>query len=246
MKKTYGLLGKNISYSFSKKFFTDKFHLENLNNEYKNFDIQSINELPEILDQNINTLHGFNVTIPYKEQIFKYLDEVNSIANEIKAVNCVKIIDRYYLKGYNTDVYGFEKSLQPLFKKTPKKALILGTGGASKAVAFVLKKLNITVLFVSRNPKKNQISYTNLSEEIITTHSLIINTTPLGTKGKLELIAPDIPYQSLNKEHILYDLIYNPSETVFLKKGKEKGTTIKNGLEMLQLQAEKSWEIWNE
>lgn len=246
MKKTYGLLGKNISYSFSKKFFTDKFLKENLNNEYENFDIQSINELPEVLDRNISTLTGFNVTIPYKEEIFNYLDEVDATANEIKAVNCVKIIDKYYLKGYNTDAYGFEKSLEPLLKAIPKKALILGTGGASKAVAFILKKLNIEVLFVSRKPNSNQIAYLDLSKEIIATHTLIINTTPLGTKGDLELIAPNIPYQFLSKEHILYDLIYNPSETLFLKKGKEKDATIKNGLEMLQLQAKKSWEIWNE
>lgn len=244
MKKLYGLLGKNISYSFSKKFFTNKFKKENLSCEYVNFDIQTINELPEVLDKNIKSLKGFNITIPYKEEVFNYLDEIDIVAKEIKAVNCVKIIDQYYLKGFNTDAYGFEKSLLPIIKPQHRKALILGTGGASKAVAYVLKKMKIDFLFVSRNPKKNQINYTELTSEIIKTHSLIINTTPLGTKGELEKLKPKILYEYINETHILYDLIYNPPETQFLLKGKEKGATIKNGLEMLELQAKKSWKIW--
>jgi len=246
MKKLYGLLGKNISYSFSKKFFTNKFKTEKLSCEYVNFDIQTINELPEVLDKNIKNLKGFNITIPYKEEIFNYLDEIDTVAEEIKAVNCVKIIDQYYLKGFNTDAYGFEKSLIPLLKPQHKKALILGTGGASKAVAYVLKKMKIDFLFVSRSPKKNQINYAELTLEIINTHTLIINTTPLGTKGELEKLQPKIPYKHINDTHILYDLIYNPPETQFLLKGKEKGATIKNGLEMLELQAKKSWEIWEQ
>lgn len=246
MKKLYGLLGKNISYSFSKKFFTNKFKKEKISCEYVNFDIQTINELPEILDKNIKSLKGFNITIPYKEEIFNYLDEIDAVAKEIKAVNCVKIIDQYYLKGFNTDAYGFEKSLLPIVKSQHRKALILGTGGASKAVAYVLKKMKIDFLFVSRNPKKNQINYTDLTSEVIKTHSLIINTTPLGTKGKLEKLQPKILYEYINETHILYDLIYNPPETQFLLKGKEKGATIKNGLEMLELQAKKSWEIWEQ
>jgi len=245
-KKLYGLLGKNISYSFSKKYFTYKFNEANLDCTYKNFDLNSINELPEILDANIDYLKGFNVTTPYKETIFNYLDEVNQVAKEIGAVNCVKIIDKYYLKGYNTDAYGFGNSLKPLLKKQHKKALILGTGGASKAVAFVLKKLGIDFKFVSRNPVEKQISYINLSKNSIENHTVIINTTPLGTKNNSEKECPNIPYQFINDKHLLFDLIYNPKETVFLKKGKEKGATIKNGLEMLELQAEKSWEIWNE
>jgi shikimate dehydrogenase len=245
-KKIYGLLGKNISYSFSKKYFTNKFKEANLDCTYKNFDLNSINELPEILDANIDYLKGFNVTIPYKETIFKYLDEINQVAEDIGAVNCVKIIDKYYLKGFNTDAYGFENSLKPLLKKHHKKALILGTGGASKAIAYALEKLEISFKFVSRNPKEKQISYADLSEEIIKSHHIIINTTPLGTKNNSESDYPNIPYEFITDEHLLFDLIYNPLETIFLKKGKEKGATVKNGLEMLELQAEKSWEIWNE
>lgn len=244
-KNIYGLLGKNISYSFSKKYFTDKFNMANLACTYRNFDLNTINELPSILDQNINFLKGFNITIPYKEAIFQYLDEVDLIAKEIGAVNCVKIIDTYYLKGFNTDAYGFENSLKSLLKKQHKKALILGTGGASKAIAFVLKKLQIGFVFVSRNPTEKQISYANLSKKIIESHQLIINTTPLGTKNSSESDCPNIPYKFISDNHLLFDLIYNPNETVFLKKGKEKGANIKNGLEMLELQAEKSWEIWN-
>ncbi len=245
MKNLYGLLGKNIAYSFSKKFFTTKFLNEKLACEYVNFDIQNIKELPEVLDRNIALLKGFNITIPYKEAIFNYLDEIDKVAEEIKAVNCVKIIDKYYLKGFNTDAYGFEKSLQPLIQPYHKKALILGTGGASKAVAYALKKADIPFLFVSRTPKENQINYTDITDKLILDHTLIINTTPLGTKGKLETELPNIPYQYITKNHLFYDLIYNPPETKFLKKGKEKGATIKNGLEMLELQALKSWEIWN-
>ncbi|MEE9349366.1 MAG: shikimate dehydrogenase [Flavobacteriaceae bacterium] len=245
-KKHYGLLGKNISYSFSKKYFLEKFKNLKLNCVYNNFDIESIEFLPDLLNENITNLKGFNVTIPYKNDIFKYLDEIDETAQEINAVNCVKIIDQYYLKGFNTDAYGFENSLKPLLKPRHKKALILGTGGASKAVAFVLKKLNIAFTFVSRNPTTtNQISYETLTDEIIINHQIIINCTPLGTHPNIQL-HPNINYLALTSKHLLYDLIYNPSETKFLTKGKNQSATIKNGLEMLELQAEKSWEIWNE
>lgn len=243
-KKIYGLLGKNIFYSFSKKFFTDKFISEKLDCQYVNIDLEEINLILDFLTENIEKLKGFNVTIPYKEAIFYYLDDVDSIAKEIGAVNCVKVIDKQYLKGFNTDAYGFENSIKPLIKKHHKKALILGTGGASKAVAYTLNKLKIDCNIVSRNPKGNQFSYEELNKDIISNYHLIINTTPLGTKDKFENECPDIPYQFLSKNHLLYDLIYTPEITLFLKKGKEKGTEIKNGLEMLELQAEKSWEIW--
>ena len=240
----FGLLGRNIAYSFSKKYFTAKFKKESLPHQYQNIDIENIDDLLDFLANNIEDLKGFNVTIPYKEAIFKYLDEIDAVAEEIQAVNCVKIIDKHYLKGFNTDAYGFEKSIKPLLQSHHKKALILGTGGASKAVAFTLKKLDIEYKFVSRNPKENQLSYDGLNKEILDKFTVIINTTPLGTFGKLETDFPKIPYAFITKKHLLYDLIYNPKETIFLKKGKEKGAKIKNGLEMLQLQADKSWEIW--
>ena len=242
----FGLLGKNIAYSFSKTYFTNMFDREKLNHQYQNIDVAVLDDFLIFLTNNIETLKGFNITIPYKEDIFKYLDDVDSVAKEIGAVNCVKIIDKQFLKGFNTDTFGFKNSLKPLLKKHHTKALILGTGGASKAIAFTLKKLNIVFKLVSRNPTKNQLSYTDLNKDLIEQYSLIINTTPLGTKGKLEVEFPNIPYNYITDKHLLYDLIYNPKETIFLKKGKEKGASIKNGLEMLELQAYKSWEIWND
>lgn len=240
----FGLLGKDISYSFSKKYFTDKFTTEKSNHQYINIDIASIDSILDFLANNIENLKGFNVTIPYKEAIFKYLDEIDFEAQQIGAVNCVKIIDKQFLKGFNTDTFGFEKSIRPLLEKHHNMALILGTGGASKAVAHTLKKLSIKYQFVSRKPKENQFSYSDLNNTIINTYTIIINTTPLGTNDKYGHLFPDIPYQFLTKNHLLYDLIYNPLETIFLKKGKEKGAKIKNGLEMLKLQADKSWKIW--
>ena len=242
----FGLLGKDISYSFSKKYFTTKFTSEKLNHQYINIDIKHIDDLLDFLANNIDALEGFNITIPYKEAIFKYLDDISDEAKQIGAVNCVKITDKQYLTGFNTDAYGFEKSINPLLEKHHTKALILGTGGASKAVAYTLEKLKIEYRFVSRNPKENQFSYQDLDKNILDEYAIIINTTPLGTKNKSENLFPNIPYQFLTNKHLLYDLIYNPIETVFLKKGKEKGAKIKNGLEMLALQADKSWEIWTD
>jgi len=242
----FGLLGKDIAYSFSKKYFTKKFTLEKVNHQYENIDLDSIDDILDFLANNIENLKGFNITIPYKESIFKYLDKIDSEAAQIGAVNCVKIIDKQFLKGFNTDTYGFEKSITPLLEKQHTKALILGTGGASKAIAFTLEKLKIDYQFVSRNPKKNQLSYNDLDKKIISDYTIIINSTPLGTKDKSEILFPNIPYQFLTKNHLLYDLIYNPLKTIFLKKGEEKGTKTKNGLEMLELQADKSWGIWND
>ena len=245
-KVKFGIIGKNISYSFSKKYFTKKFIQLKLNHySYENFDIQSIDELPLILNKNTPSLKGINVTIPYKEEVFKYLDDIDEDAKTIGAVNTIKISNNYKLKGYNTDVYGFEKSLKPLLNNHINKALILGTGGASKAIAFVLKKLEIEFKFVSRSPKNGQtISYSDVTNKIINNHHLIINCTPLGTFPEIENF-PDIPYQYLTNKHLLYDLIYNPIETSFLSKGKEMGAVIKNGEQMLILQADKAWEIWN-
>jgi len=245
-KKKFGLIGRNISYSFSRGYFLNKFKELKLHNfTYRNYDLPEIDEFPFIIYHKEEEFGGFNVTIPYKQSIMRYLSDIDKVAEEIGAVNTIKITNNNELIGYNTDVYGFENSLKSLLKNHHKKALILGTGGASKAVAYVLNKLNVEFQFVSRNPTSdNEISYEDISEEIIKTHQLIINCTPLGTHPNIKEY-PKISYDLLTNEHLLYDLIYNPSETTFLKKGKSQGATVKNGLEMLELQAEKSWEIWN-
>lgn len=244
--KLFGLLGKNISYSFSRGYFTEKFKKENrINCEYTNFDIPKIEDFSAIIKDNKNTISGINVTIPYKEKVLKYLDEIDIEAAEIGAINTIKILKNNKLKGFNTDVYGFENSLKPFLKNYHKKALILGTGGASKAVAYAFKKMNISYFFVSRNPENNtQISYQQLTEAILNSHHILVNCSPVGTFPNIEQ-SPDIPYQFLSEKHLLFDLIYNPSETAFLSEGKKRGATIKNGYQMLELQAEKSWEIWN-
>ena len=244
-KHVFALVGRNIAYSFSRQFFNAKFKKENLeNHEYINFDISDITELANKLKEYKKTLKGMNVTIPYKLDVFNYLDKFDKKALKVGAVNTIKITKKGKLKGFNTDVYGFKKSLKPLLKKHHNKALILGTGGASKAVAFVLEELNIKYKFVSRNPKsKKEIAYSDLTEEYITTHKLIINCTPLGTHPNIEN-HPSIPYEYITSNHVLYDLIYNPEKTTFLEKGEKQGAKVKNGLEMLELQAKKAWKIW--
>jgi shikimate dehydrogenase len=243
--KLFGLVGKNISYSFSRSYFAEKFQKQGLSNyEYVNFDIPSVTKLPTILSERKDNLIGFNVTIPYKGEIISLLDEVDDTANLIEAVNTVLIHTNGRLKGFNTDIYGFENSFKPLLKPSHQKALILGTGGASRAIEFVLNKLNIEYKFVSRNPsEENQITYSEITKEVMNEFTIIINCTPLGTYPDIEK-CPSIPYQFLTSDHLLYDLIYNPAETTFLKNGKKVNATIKNGLEMLELQAEKAWEIW--
>ena len=241
----FGLVGKNISYSFSKKYFTEKFQKLGLNTyKYTNYDIPEIEEFPFILYQREDEFKGFNVTIPYKKSIIKYLDEIDADAERIGAVNTIKVTDDNKLVGYNTDVYGFQKSLEPLLQKHHKKALILGTGGASKAIANVLNKLAIEYEFVSRNVSENCLLYSILTQQIIEEHTVIINCTPLGTYPNIDE-APNIPYEFITNKHVLFDLIYNPTETRFLQEGKRRGAMIKNGFEMLELQAEKSWKIWN-
>ncbi|HLV69882.1 MAG TPA: shikimate dehydrogenase [Xanthomarina sp.] len=241
----FGLIGKNISYSFSKVYFNNKFQNETiLNASYENFDIQNIQEFPKIIKKNPE-LRGLNVTIPYKEAIIPFLNSLNKEAQEIGAVNTIKISKNGKLKGYNTDWYGFKKSLKPALEPHHKKALILGTGGASKAIAFALKKLDINYTFASRNPKNNHsITYSSITESDIQNHLIIINCTPLGTHPNID-DCPKIPYQALTNKHILYDLIYNPEETKFLQLGKAKNATTINGLQMLIFQANKAWEIWN-
>lgn len=240
-----GLLGKNISYSFSRTYFKTKFEKENIFGiSYENFDIEDISRFPEIV-KNTEGLKGLNVTIPYKEEVIPHLDKLNKKAKAIGAVNTIKITKKGKLIGYNTDCYGFINTLKPLLKKHHKKALILGTGGASKAVIYTLRKKGITCHYVSRTASKNvTYTYSDLNEAIISEYQIIVNCTPLGTFPNIE-DCPSIPYEGITSRHILFDLIYNPEETTFLKLGKQKGATTINGHNMLKLQAEKAWAIWN-
>ena len=243
--RKFGLIGKNISYSFSERFFTEKFKKEGITDaKYINYDIEDVSLFSNII-QNNPELVGLNVTIPYKEKIIPYLDSLSNKAEKIGAVNTVKILKDGKLKGYNTDCYGFKKALKPHLTSKHKRALILGTGGASKAIAFTLKTLNIEYQFVSRKPsKKGQLTYNSLTEDIINTHQIIVNCTPLGTHPDVEQF-PNIPYKGIGKNHIAFDLIYNPKQTQFLiKSSAQKALTI-NGLSMLKYQAKKSWRIWN-
>lgn len=246
--KTYGLIGYPLGHSFSQKYFTDKFRREGLSeHQYLNFPIERVELLREFIDKD-NTLIGLNVTIPYKRQVLNYLDERDEISLKIGAVNTIKIertAGKIILKGYNTDAYGFYHSLKPYLKKKHDSALILGTGGSSRAVAYVLEELGIHFMFISRNPKeKNQLSYMDLCGPVLYNFQIIINTSPVGMYPNVQNY-PDIPYDFVTKDHIMFDLIYNPEETLFLKKGKERGAQTINGLKMLHLQAERSWEIWN-
>ena len=242
--RKFGLIGKNISYSFSESYFKNKFEKEHIKDaSYQNFDLESISEFNALIKKN-NDIAGLNVTIPYKEVIIPYLDSINKTAAKIGAINTIKITKKGNLKGYNTDYYGFINSLEPILKKHHKNALILGTGGASKAIAYALNKLKINYIYVSRTKTEDNLTYNELNEQIINKHLIIINCSPVGTFPKIQ-DCPDIPYEFITNKHILFDLIYNPSETLFLKKGKQLGATICNGLIMLELQAEKSWEIWN-
>ena len=243
--KTYALVGRNISYSFSRRYFAEKFAKEQITDcEYINFDIPYIEELPALIAAT-PTLAGMNVTIPYKEAVLPLLDLQSDALMAIKACNTIKILPSGKLKGDNTDYIGFRDSLIPYLQPHHNRALILGTGGASKAVAFALSQLGIPFLLVSRESSAIATSYDELTKEIIENHSLIINTTPLGTFPKTEAFPP-IPYQWITSQHLLYDLIYNPEKTTFLAKGATQGATILNGYPMLVLQAEAAWKIWNE
>ena len=238
----YGLIGKNISYSFSKEFFSQKFEREHRKHTYENFDIQDIKEFQDILKFNPK-LKGLNVTIPYKEQIIPYLDILDKEAKEIGAVNTIRVKKNGKLKGYNTDHYGFARALEDFYPFSAKTALILGTGGASKAIEYVLKALEFDYRFVSRSPKDNQFRYSDLGKNEIMYFKLIINCTPLGTYPNTEEFPP-IPYEHITDENMLFDLIYNPSQTEFLKMGFLKGAKTSNGRKMLEQQALKAWSIW--
>lgn len=240
--RQFGLLGKGIAYSFSKSYFTDKFKHENIIDcVYDVFDLKTIDEVDGLFE--LTDLIGFNVTIPYKQEIIPYLDELSPEAKAIGAVNTVLLCNGKKI-GHNTDYFGFKKSLEPLLNEEHKKALILGFGGAAMAVAYSLSELDIPYRVVSRNPKDGDLSYDDLDETIMNEHQLIINCSPVGTFPNITQ-APTIPYNYISRKHLLYDLIYNPSKTEFLRLGEEKGAIIQNGHEMLILQADKSWEIWN-
>lgn len=238
----YGLIGKDIGFSFSKTFFTAKFLQEKRLDTYVNFDINSIDKLSEILKEN-NNLRGLNITIPYKESIIPFLDRVDKEAKTIGAVNTVKINRDGKLIGYNTDHYGFAQSLADYLPIKEKTALILGTGGAAKAIAYVLDTMNFDYRFVSRAKTEDNLSYEDLNNTIISNHFLIVNCTPVGTFPRADEF-PDIPYQFLTSDHLLFDLIYNPRETEFLKMGRAKNARVSNGLKMLAYQAKKAWHIW--
>ena len=274
---TYGLIGYPLGHSFSRKFFTEKFEKEGIDAQYLNFEIPSIEEFPEIIKNNPE-LRGLNVTIPYKQQVMQYLDEISEEAKAIGAVNVVRIERpspqpspimgretmrnagnkpdglpikgdmseglRGSLIGYNSDVIGFVESIKPLLKPHHKKALILGTGGASKAIRYGLEeKLGMETLFVSRSAREGIITYEEVTAEVLKEYEVIVNCSPVGMYPHVDE-CPALPYEAMNENNLLYDLVYNPLETLFMKKGAEQGATVKNGLEMLHLQAIASWKFW--
>ena len=242
----YGLIGKSLSHSFSKSYFEKRFKEKHLEEHYyHNFDIESLEDFKHIIQSTPN-LKGLNVTMPYKESILPFLDQLSPEAEEIKAVNCIKILNSKLI-GFNTDVYGFAQSIKPFLDVNHQRALVLGTGGASKAVAYTLKKIGVEVYYITSSGKKNDNSffYHEINDRVMEAFKLIVNTTPLGMHPE-ENTCPNLPYDLFTEQHLAYDLIYNPSETLFLQKAKQKNAMVVNGLSMLQLQAEKSWEIWNE
>jgi shikimate dehydrogenase len=245
--KQFGLIGRSLTHSFSKNYFEKKFIELKLHDfSYDNFELGQIAHLQKLISEQKN-LKGLNVTIPYKESVIPYLDELTAEAKQIGAVNCIAFKNGKTI-GHNTDAYGFSQSIKPFLDRNHERALILGTGGASKAVAYVLKKMNIPFYFVCRENNaglQNAFTYEQLNEQIMRSFKLIVNTTPLGTFPNTNQ-CPLLPYEFITPEHLLYDLVYNPPETTFLKKGKDNGAITVNGLSMLQLQAEKSWEIWME
>ena len=241
-KKQFGLIGKNIEYSFSRKFFSEKFSSDNKysNYDYTNYDIESIHDLNNVF--NSKNLCGLNVTIPYKEKIISFLDKISDEAEQIGAVNTI-CFENGSKVGYNTDIFGFTESLKMNKIDNIDSALILGTGGAAKTIIYFCNKNNIPFNVVSRQESNLNLSYNELNEDIFKKRVLIVNCTPLGTYPDIKR-CPKLPYELINKENILFDLVYNPSETLFMKKGKEIGCKTLNGYQMLRLQAEKSWEIW--
>ena len=244
----YGLIGYPLGHSFSVGYFNEKFKAEHIDAEYLNFEIPSIDRFMEVVQEHPN-LCGLNVTIPYKQQVIPFLDELDKTAAAIGAVNVIKVIrlpkGKVKLVGYNSDVIGFCQSIEPLLTAHHTHALVLGTGGASRAVTYGLKSLGLQPVYVSRTKRENILCYNDLSPEVMAQYSVIVNTSPVGMYPKVDQ-CPDIPYNLLTPNHLLYDLIYNPDETLFMKKGRAHGAVTKNGLEMLLLQAFAAWNIWNE
>ena len=239
----YGIIGNPLGHSFSKGFFTEKFAREGIDAEYLNFQIPEINDLLNVLKENPE-LRGINVTLPYKTEVIPFLDDLSDEAREIGAVNVVQI--RYgHLKGFNSDIIGFTRSIQPLLKPHQRKALILGTGGASRAIRVGLTRLGLEWKYVSRTPREGMITYNDLTPETFKEYEVIVNCSPVGMYPKVDE-CPAIPYEFLTSDNLLYDLVYNPETTLFMKKGALQGAVVKNGLEMLHLQAIASWEFWNE
>jgi shikimate dehydrogenase len=240
-KKKYALIGKSLSHSFSQKYFTDKFLREEISAAYHNVEITEKSELKSLLAMDFD---GFNVTMPYKEVIMDYLDELSPAAREVGAVNTIQVKEGKLI-GHNTDVFGFQQMIKPFFESQHERALIIGTGGASKAVAYVLENLGVSVIYLSRQPKRaNEFGYDDLNENMITFNGIIVNTTPVGMFPAVDSFI-ELPFEALTTRHLVVDLIYNPEETVFLRKAKEQGAKTINGLTMLHQQAEQAWKIWN-
>ena len=246
--KKYGIIGYPLTQSASPAFFNSKFEQECIDARYIPFEIESVDELPSILQEHPE-LQGFNVTIPHKIAVMKYLEYMSEEAKAINAVNVVKVMrdtdGKAHLYGYNSDVIGFSRSIKPLLKEHHRKALVLGTGGASKAIVYALEQLRIECQSVSRTASDQAIAYSDITTEIMESHSVIVNCTPLGMVGHGIDQCPDIPYSLINDKHLLYDIVYNPEDTLFLQKGAMQGAATKSGYEMWYLQALASWEIWN-
>lgn len=243
-----GLIGFPLGHSFSKNYYLSKFEQEHITGvDYDLYPLANIDEFADLIDEDA-TFRGFNVTIPYKQSVLKFVNDLSVEAEEIGAVNCLTVHRQddgtTSIKGYNTDAFGFQKSLEPLLTDRHNRALVLGNGGAARAVCFVLSKLDIPYYLVSRSRENGDITYADLDQKIMETHQVIINCSPVGTFPNVDA-CPNIPYKFITADHLLYDLIYNPEETLFLQKGKEQGAATKNGYEMLVLQAEKNWQIWN-
>ena len=241
----FGLIGKPLVHSFSQRYFTQKFQEESIDAAYGLYELDKIEDLKLLLQQKV--FSGLNVTIPYKQSVLSYLSEFDETARAVGAVNVIKFVRRsgeVVLKGYNSDVIGFHDSLVPLLRPYHKRALVFGTGGASKAVEYVLRRLGIEVQLVSRQAKDSVLSYEQITPEVLQSYQLLVNTTPLGTFPHVDTCV-DIPYQNITNKHLLYDLVYNPQETLFLRHGKERGAQVMNGYAMLRGQAEAAWEIWN-
>lgn len=246
-EKIYGLIGFPLTHSFSQRYFNQKFEAEGIKAQYLNFELPDIGDLMEVISEYPN-LSGLNVTIPYKEQVIPYLDEMDNDARKIGAVNVIKFLrnkDDIKLKGYNSDIIGFTDSIAPLLNERRKRALVLGTGGASKAVVCGLENLGVQCTLVSRTKRNDTITYADLTPDVMADNLIIVNTTPLGMYPHVDE-APDIPYDCLTPDHLCYDLLYNPDVTLFMRKAAERGAETKNGLEMLLLQAFAAWNIWNE